>query len=370
MKKLMVYPYDKDLSSIARYKDMIIDYELVSIVALKGMNFQEKDASYVDGGKEIGLKISDSFEEEINKCDVVLFLYSDYVISQEDYEKKIELALLRKKEIIIQSSLEKKLKLKKEIKNKIQILEENPVDYKEKIVWNYRRGIIEISTPVILVFGAGIHCNKFEIQLSLRRRFVKDGYKVSQLGTKEFSKIFGFSSLPDFIYDSNIDFSIRILALNHYIYEMQINEKPDIFIIGMPLGIMPIDLDNNNRFGEMANIISSAVQGDIGIISMYFNEHICSDEFLEMSNHCKYNLHCETEYFSIANSSYSRDLAGTEKDKYITINNTEKADDIVAKNKEIFQKNGLNIYSVFNEADEKDIYENIINNLSENVVVI
>ncbi len=43
MKKLIIYPFEKEISDIARYREILEEYKLVNIVAPKGWGLEEKN---------------------------------------------------------------------------------------------------------------------------------------------------------------------------------------------------------------------------------------------------------------------------------------------------------------------------------------
>lgn len=61
--------------------------------------------------------------------------------------------------------------------------------------------------------GIGQNVQKFDLQLYLRSRFIDKGYKVSQIGTKKISGLFGLHPLPDFYLIHNIQMLIKCMRL-------------------------------------------------------------------------------------------------------------------------------------------------------------
>ncbi|MNN32432.1 hypothetical protein D3C81_1461540 [compost metagenome] len=152
--------------------------------------------------------------------------------------------------------------------------------------------------------GLGGNCNKFDIQLELGYFFKQSGYKVLQLGTKKISELFGFRSLPDFLYNNSLSVTDRVLAFNHYLYNLSQAEAPDLIIVGYPGGILPINEVHHNDYGDVPFIISNALQTDIGILSLYYNPGITEAYLKEFQQCCKYRFNVPVNYFHISNSMY------------------------------------------------------------------
>lgn len=361
MKKLMIYPYDKENSCIARYRNLIIDYELVSVIGFKGWNLNLKDASYFDGGSKTGINMSECFEEEIGKCDAVLFLDVNREIDLNCYISKMEIARKFNKEILVTIKVDELLRL-----NNVKLFDYKVIG-KEDIYEKYlsdkkSKKIKDIDTPVITIFASGEGCYKFDISLSLRRSFLKDGYKVIQLGTKEYSSIFGIQKLPDFLFDKRVSFQEKVLRFNSYVYDINLNLEPDIIIVTVPGGIMPISNYVINNFGELSYVISNAIKSDLGILSIYYDRFIDMRVLNQFKLYGAYALKCPINYINIANTQYEI----TQETHDITYL-TQSSSNIkfkIESNEDMFNKNGINVFNILSGEDDNSIYKKIVKDLS------
>ena len=151
--------------------------------------------------------------------------------------------------------------------------------------------------PVVLVAGQGQQCNKFDIQLGLRRKFQEADYKVSQVGTKRYSSLFGFHTLPQFL---EAPLWKKILLYNRYFKDIVSREEPEVLIVGVPGGIMSIDEWYNELFGETAIAIAKSLSPDVTILSLYLSK--MDSEFLnETKNYFRYALGVSPDYFHLSN---------------------------------------------------------------------
>ncbi|MDY4115665.1 MAG: TIGR04066 family peptide maturation system protein, partial [Blautia sp.] len=102
-----------------------------------------------------------------------------------------------------------------------------------------------------------------------RKIFIEQNYKVFQVGTKDYSTLFELDNWPRFLFSQEISFPKKVFAFNRWIFERVKKLEPDIIILGIPGGIMPINNKICNYFGELALIISKALKIDVNIF-VYF----------------------------------------------------------------------------------------------------
>ncbi|MBP1904018.1 peptide maturation system protein (TIGR04066 family) [Paenibacillus turicensis] len=369
MKKLAIYPYHKQNCPIARYKHLLEGYELTSIITAKGWGGNGQDASFFDGGVSVGIGMTDTFEEGIKDSDAVLFLepLSDKLLST--YPAKFGIVKRYDKEIIITTQVEEKLLLlgveRNELLNYTVLNPDRKVNFEVLLHEQADGKLAKIDIPILLVLGMGENCNKFELQLSARNYFLKKGYKVSQLGTKNFSPLFGFSALPGFLYAKDIFVQDKIIAFNHYVQQIAITEKPDVIIIGAPGGIIPINNNNTNHFGLIPYMISNAVKTDITILSTYFNYY--NVEVLnEFRKCCKYRFNCITDYINIANTRYMLNPENVDQ----SVDYMSLTSEYVLEQLPSISTKEFHLFNILNDPDAEFIFERICSELEGNIVAI
>jgi len=331
MKRLLVYPFTLDMLPIARYYKGFTEYEDVLPIVEEGSVIPvNQDICCLDGGSSTGIKASADFESALAVSDDVMFIgeprdaqmHRKYITMAEGMGKKIILYDTHLPEYNAQVSPEDKLAY--------------------------------IPVPIITVMGQGQQCNKFDIQLGLRRTLQKRGYKVSQVGTKRYSAAFGFCGLPAFP-----DFPLwkKILLYNRFFADIVRKESPDVLIVGIPGGIMPIDKYNQELFGETAIAVSRSLSPDVSILSMYLSQ--VEDNFLnDMTNYAKYALGTTLDFFHMSNTRLflERDMRTF---GFITTN----CDDMpkIARD---------NMFNVFAHDSAETVYERIVAQLQDNIEVL
>jgi hypothetical protein len=98
-----------------------------------------------------------------------------------------------------------------------------------------------LKTPVLGVFGTSSQQGKFTLQLELRKRFLRDGYAIGQLGTEPESLLFGMDWVYPFGYRGTISVNpyANIQYLNYCMAEMD-RKDYDMVIVGTQSGVIPM----------------------------------------------------------------------------------------------------------------------------------
>jgi peptide maturation system protein (TIGR04066 family) len=359
MGRIMIYPFGKETAPIMRNIDLINNEE-VQLVTDTNPNIYIKEHLELDDNKII-YNLSDDFEKSLNESEIVYVPFEKDYFSIERYIEIIEKIIKSEKRVLLSRDLYEELaNIEYKFADQVTPYNHRNINLKVKT-----REIFQINVPVIMVLGDGLNCNKFDIQLSLRSFFKNKGYSVSQLGTKEYSNLFGFDPLPSFIFEEGKIDDI-IITLNHMVYSKIINEKPDLMIVGVPGGVLPISEEHPEDFGKFAYMITNAVKPDIAIRSLYNNNY--TDEFFENDiQMCKYKLDSIVEYYNISNTRliYPQEKYGDLT--YLTVNNKASKNYIEEQN----QKNiHYNLFNVLGNHNVEKTYERILEQLSQNKIQI
>lgn len=346
IKKAMIYPFHAGLCCFVRYLDML-PYDEFVLVSPKGYGFENKDVGTIDRGGELGLKVTSDFEESIKKVSEVIFTKPT-----DDISDKIQLSIRQKKNITCLFSLEDETEIIKQCNN-------NSLEYK-----NYSKNRVEIDisekrlfqfdTPILLVCGMSEKTQKFDIQLTLKRELEKLGYSISQVGSRSYSSIFSMHNFPDYLLKQNDEMN-KITYFNNYIKFIETTEKPDVIIIGIPGGIIPYDLNHNNRFGILAYMVCQTISIDYAILSLA-NDYYDSDFYDFIQQYSKYKYGFKINMLHLSNVYH--DIYGDERidgERAILLG----SDNVSKRKKEL----DFETYNIFQENDITLIIENVINEL-------
>lgn len=176
----LLFPCDVELLSMIEYIDFG-DYTISGLVVLENSNAFATD--------DINIPIIDVTDVKYDAFDNVIVIEPDFY-----------------KHSFIENSIKKG-------KNVIYI------GQKEKEDFDFKRLELiseeqQISVPIVFVVGTAPYTEKFQIQLALRKQLLANGYKVSSIGSKPYSSLFGFHSFPFFMNENKDDTQKIILFLN------------------------------------------------------------------------------------------------------------------------------------------------------------
>lgn len=233
--KAVVFPFNKEIHSILRYKDML-NFDIVDV-------YDTKYSSHVGASTNKLQNMKNSKDYIIKNIDNIdINTFDTFILGHVS-----ELKRLMTSKLDIAKLLEFLLGNKKYIFS-LDDLTEYKVKYESKI-WNnnvYTPNILKNdigikpygklyrnNTPVLCVCGTSSKQGKFSLQLLLRRCFIKDGYSVGQLGTEPTSLLFGFDDCFHYGFNSNIPFSRHetIAYVNEVMNEISYKDV-DIIITG------------------------------------------------------------------------------------------------------------------------------------------
>jgi peptide maturation system protein (TIGR04066 family) len=362
--RLLIYPYNMEFTPVLRHMGLLTKYEIVCLVSPNGWGFAGKDAGMADHGPDIGILVSADFEKSLYLCDTVMIVESHLPFNfEKNIFNKIKLAVKSKKNIICS------LKLDREVIEEISSLcncERVYFKYFEGIHNVLPEGIVienesieELNTPVILVLGIAERTNKFEIQLSLREKIYKSGYRISQIGTRPYCELMGFHAFPSFMYGNAVSDVNKVLMFNRFIKKIEKAEEPDIIIIGVPGGIMPFNRNFTNKFGLLAFEISQAVAPDVVIASLLYEDYK-PEGFDTYTNSIKYKLGFEVDFFNIANMQFDWMRAYEEHImSYVSLDYK-----FIDEKKMNYISNEIPVFNILNNDDASKIAEQTIKKLT------
>ncbi len=361
--KALIYPYDIYSCPIVRHCQSLTNYEIVGIVSPKGWGFTGKDAGTVDGGISLGIIVCNNFGDLLNGYDTAIFTESNNWI---DFEKNLYpeiISKIREKKNIV-CSFELNKDVRKEL---IRECDKSDVYFK---YFNETREFSELSckteilydikTPVIFVLGTTERTHKFEIQLTVRENLLKKSYRISQVGSRKACELFGFHSFPEFMYDLSLSDSNKIIMFNRFIKKIEDKEEPDVLVIGIPGGIMPLDKKHTNHFGLIAFQVANAISPDAVIFSSTYEEYN-PDYFEKISTSIKYKLGFEVDAHVLSNMKI--DWEETRQGPnvvYLTLTS-----EFVDQKKIFYRQQGIQVYNVLNLSDSAKLTNSIVDKLAD-----
>jgi peptide maturation system protein (TIGR04066 family) len=318
--KTLVYPFDRHFLPIIRNSAYPTELLFSHFVSPNGWGYEGMDAGSLDESEPLGVLIESDFERTLTDSDIVLFTQSDHDINKEllilpkivraiETGKRVLCTVLLTQEEVQQYS-EQCLKYG----NSFEYLNNN-LDYKEKPSLNDSELELKaqgLYTPVIMIFGLIENIGKFDTQLALTSHLKQLGYDVALVASRSYGKLFGAYSVPPFFFDRLFTEFEKIVMFNNYIRDIENNHKPDIFVIGVPGGLVPINKNVTNRYGVTAYEMTREVIPDASILCTHFERY--TPEYIEnLKLLSKYRFSTEFDGYIVDNVSLdvsSRDTPG------------------------------------------------------------
>jgi len=183
---------------------------------------------------------------------------------------------------------------------------------------------------------------------------------VSQVGTKEYSEMFGIEPLPKFLFGT-MDMHTKIKKFNQYIYDRVKSDDSEAVIIGIPGGIVQTTPFIFEEFGEMAYIISNAIRADVCILNVYAQE--LSEEYLDsLLDICKYKFNFPVEYINVSNTHLH--ISPEDKGfKYITVTSEYVTTNVI----NTFDYEKAHLFNCLDKKSSQAAYEKILTELTDNI---
>ncbi len=301
-----IYPYSKGDIQFFRYKSMLKDFQPVYAVSPPGWGLCGKDVTALDGGAPSNITITENLSDSLQNSDVlVITSFEQYVGQEGGLTDTLKLAIQLNKKIFLYDvpETEEDKQLIEEAERLELILGNSRQDNANSIkCTKFVNHCDDLEAPVTLIVGQGIDCSKFEVQLGLRKELLSRNYKISQIGSRPYCEAFGFHSFPQFMFSKELSEAQKIVAFNRFVKEIEKVEKPDIIIVGIPGGIMPIMQKAHNDFGILQVEVAAALEPDTVIYTLYSN--LYSTEYFKKSQELIYHRlnHAQTSCFVMSNS--------------------------------------------------------------------
>ena len=362
MNQMLIYPFDCEFVPFVRHQSLIRDFKLHKLVSPKGWGYKG-DACIADYGDKTGFIVENDFESAMSECDALMLVDSKLPL---DFDSNIrsKVAAAASEHKIIYNVRKFDDQTNDEIKSICEKFNTkiNTLKREKEIFASENPQLFEINTPVILVIGLSENTNKFEIELSITEKFIHDNYKVSLIASRQRCEFLGAHSFPSFMFDI-INDNDKIIYFNHLIKGIEMAEDPDVIVVGLPGGALPINKDFPNGFGILTYLVSQALKPDYVIMSSLYMDYL-GNSFTDYYNsiNCMINrkFGFEIDYHNIANSIIVWNESNEAKElEYMRIDSSF----LDKKFEKIYQNQ--NFSNILNSNSLDKLYESIIEKLSD-----
>lgn len=292
--KALVYPFDQQFLPLIETNSLPPHLELVHCVSPKGWGFAGKDIGYVAYGPHQGVDISDDFESALASVDVAIFFpYQNYLDRERSLLPKIHQAIKLQKEIYCCCPLddnEKSMFIQQAERagTTFHYFDNKDLDIPLDVDLILRHKTLRpITVPIVAIASIMEFSGKLALQLKFAQYMRSQGYKVSVITSKPYAAFIGAHPVPDFLFSASHSESNKILLFNAYVKYIQHTEEPDLILISIPGGLLPVKDDETSWFGITAFEVTRAVTPDASFLISHFENfepsHI--EELVTMFNY-------------------------------------------------------------------------------------
>jgi peptide maturation system protein (TIGR04066 family) len=209
------------------------------------------------------VEISHNYEKSLGNCSVVWIVDSWNELDFERFiEPAIRLAIEKGKRVVCSRCLSD---TEKANLSNVDYVYVNHSEYTPIISSEDR--VQEIRTPVAWVMSTTEYCNQFFIETALCGELRNRGYNPLLISSCKEGVALGEHSVPALAFQGEYSENEKVIAINHYVRQLEMRHKPDIIIMGIPGAVMPYDYKYSADFGILAYEFSEAVRPDFTILS-------------------------------------------------------------------------------------------------------
>ena len=306
---VIVYPYSQLFAPFLRHIVYTKKFD-VKCTIMPGRWYEDGvDAAFVDENSEIGIPIKQDFENQVESADTII--WAEYEYCDKSLQAKVwgqmQQSLKNGKKVICCQQLKNE-----DIDRFSRIAHDFGSSFEYKVslddtVEIKSKSLLDIEVPIVTVMGLSNDCQKMEMQLFLRRKFQERGYKVLQIGSRNYCELLDFHSFPQFMFKAKLNEVEKMNAFYNLIVNLIDDEKPDVIIIGIPGGIYPLNKNYNLNYGITAFEVCNVIQSDCNIVNMWCD--IYTDQLVQkMRNVSLHRLNTPIDFINLSNITVNKDF--------------------------------------------------------------
>lgn len=375
--RMLIFPYGHDCEPIVRHADMLEQcYVIAALVSPGGWGLAGKKIMVGTGGNV--LPVHENFEEVTEEYDSLFippFEVADEAVENRIVDKMLTI-IPRLSHVLCAARITdtNRMKLKEVCSHVgrpctfIDICECKGLEtYGLAVPTKEYPSLQLMDVPVVVVVGLWEKSDKFEVSLSLRERFLRDGYRISQIGSREGCEMMGFHSFPKFMFQKDLDGSVKIPCFNRWIQQIVRREQPDVVLVTIPGASQDFNEQFTRGFGLLHHEVFQAVAPDVLVMCTYYMNKF-SEAPEELSRSCKYKFGAPVDVFHISNLFI--DVIESEERRSIVTNSIyrETVSQTVAKGS---KDSSIPIFNALDSEESDRMYETIIKKMMpRNVQVV
>ena len=244
IKKAVIFPFNKEMQTLIRYSDMI-DFEIINIYDYKySTNLGQITNDFLDVDSRLNYHIKNLNDINYEEFDTLILGHTES-LKKHSAKIKNQIDSVIDKCVLLGKNIYS-LDLLPNIKYEKLFV---PQKSKELIYYAPLGKLHVIAKPIIGVWGTSSNQGKFSLQLMLRKSFIKNGYKIGQIGTEPTAYLFGMDDCFHFGYNSKCEITRfdAIAYINYSLYEIT-KKNVDVILVGCQSRTIPVDYYNLNNY--------------------------------------------------------------------------------------------------------------------------
>lgn len=243
IKRAALFPFNKEMHGLVRFSDLL-SFEITDVYDVKYSGHVGATTDHLLGDQAVtSLKVQNISKIDWDRIDTLILGHMEQLSAAINYDDLLAdlLVQAQKHDVFIYAF--------DDLTSVLQSLDKPPEVYfpsvTSKDLPSFQFGkLYRISKPVLGVFGTSSKQGKFTVQLELRRRFLKAGYEIGQIGTEPTALLYGMDCVFPFGYHTTVQLD-RYDVVRYLNYEVsRLCGKSEIILVGSQSGIVSYDLGN------------------------------------------------------------------------------------------------------------------------------
>ena len=198
-----------------------------------------------------------------------------------------------------------------------------------------------------------------DVQIELKEFFQNSGYKVSLIGSNDMVKLLGDNVFPIFLDGNNQKYENKVNYLKSYIKQIEIDETPNLIVIGIPGGIMKYNDEQHNGYAYFSNLVGNVLTPDASILSVYAGEYP-AHHIEELKKSCFYKFGISISHLHISEKVCDYNLESKRLD-YFSVSSKYVVDNLLTHECKI------PVFNVLDESSKFKCFNSIMVGLQNNM---
>ena len=229
--------------------------------------------------------------------------------------------------------------------------------------YTVKNTVFVIYIPVVLFTGVTKKINKLQQVLCIQRELQNKGYRAVVFSDAKEAELFCNCHWLSMFSSKEKTNSEKIILANHYVKQIEIDENPEVILIGMMEGTSTLGNECVEDFGVGVYSITQGVQPDCTVLNVMYGDYN-QDELEQLGKEVSNITGGDVDFYNITGKVI--DSVGTENTNEIC---TIELDKELIK-KEIKRFNKANVFYTEEESENERLANAIVDKLADYADII